>query len=54
MNLFNALSLFGFSLAILGVTAGLGASFALRKLIAHLKERGVIDDKYPDGGLWKC
>ena len=47
MDLIAIIALFA---GITGLTFGSVAFIGLKKLIAHLKERGVIDEKYPDPG----
>lgn len=46
----DSLAIIGLFAGIMGLNFGVIAFIGLKKLIAHLKERGVIDEKYPDAG----
>lgn len=46
----DVVAIIGLFAGAMGLTAGVGATIGLKKLIAHLKERGVIDKKYPYDG----
>ena len=46
----DLVAIIGLFAGIMGLTFGFVALIGLKKLIAHLKERGVIDEKYPDPG----